>query len=126
MLRVRKKVREAASIVAPGALLQPERYLIASGWKSTCAPPYQGWVKGDRSDDRSTEAAFEVQILNEAVTRLEGAGWVVTGGVGTEGWWLWITEMRDPIARQYVRGWTAPLLRQMRRQNPATSTPQRT
>lgn len=126
MLRVRKKVREAASIVAPGALLQPERYLIASGWANTFGPPYWGWVKGDRRDDRSTEAAFEVQILNEAVTRLAGAGWVVTGGVGAEGWWLWVTEMRDPIARRFVRGWTAPFFRHMRRQNPATSTTQRT
>lgn len=126
MLRVRKKVREAASIVAPGALLQPERYLIASGWANTFGPPYWGWVKRNRSDDWSTEAAFEMQILNEAVARLEDAGWLVTGGVGEKGWRLRVTEMRDPIARQYVRGWTAPLSRQTRRQNPATSTTQRT
>lgn len=90
---------------------------------STCAPPYRGWVKGNRSDDRSTEATFEVQILNEAVTRLQGAGWAVTSGVGTEDWWLWVTEMRDPIARRFVRGWTAPFSRHMQRQNPALIMP---
>ncbi len=103
---------------------RPGAYLRASGWRHDgrdwWSPCGIEW---------SLRVAVSLQQMRDAVAYLEAMGWTVTCGgrrctcsnprctmACGQYVWVGVEELRDPVARRYVRSWRGALRTQLRRE----------